>query len=97
MTPFIGVLSTHMDLSLFFFQWPTLKTLTTRQRSLSFTAINVESRAKEKCFGSRPSISTSNVSPAKVRLLWLPGNVACHGQSLSWRQPHLPNSIPVDN
>ena len=77
----------------FFFQWPTLRTLTTHQRSLSFTAINVESRAKGKCFGSRPSISISNVSPAKVRHLWLPGDVACHGQCLSWRQLHLLNSL----
>lgn len=77
MTAFVGMLSTHMDLFLFFFQWPTLRTLTTHQRSLSFTAINVGSRARVKCFGSRPNISTSNVSPAKVWSLQLPGCVPC--------------------
>lgn len=49
------------------FQWPILRTLTTRQRSLPFTAINVGSHARAKSFASRPSISTSNASPAKVR------------------------------
>lgn len=54
------------------FQWPILRTLTTQQRSLSFTAINVGSHARAKCFGSRPSISTSNASPAKVQYLQHP-------------------------
>lgn len=69
MAPGAGMLSAHMDLLSFFFQWLTPRTRTTRQRSLSFTATNVGSHARAKCFGSRPNISTSNVSPAKVRSL----------------------------
>lgn len=77
------------SLLLLFFQWPTRRTLTTHPRSQSFTAINVGSRAKVKCFGSRPNISTSNVSPAKVRCLPLPGLVASHNRCLPWGLPIL--------
>lgn len=87
MTPFAGMVSTHLDLLLIFFQWRTLRTLTTHQRSLSFTAINVGSLARVKCFGSRPNISTSSVSPAKVWCLQIRGSVACHGQGSPWVQP----------
>lgn len=81
--PSVGTLSAHIGLSLLFFQWPILRSLTTQPRSPSFTAINVESHARAKCFGSRPNTSTSNVSLAKV--WWrvqLPGLVARHRQCL---------------
>lgn len=96
MTSFAGMLSAHIDLSLFFFQWPTLKTHTTLPRSLSFTAINAESHARVKYFGSRPNISTSNVSPAKVWCVQPPGLVACHNQCLPWGLPH-PLSLHEDD
>lgn len=83
---FVGMPSTLMAL-LFFLQWPIPKTLTTLRRSLSFTAINAGSRARVKCFGFRPNISTSNVSPAKVWHLLLVGLLTCHSQSLSWAVP----------
>lgn len=81
--PVVGVLSAHTDL-FSLFQWPTLRTLTTRPRSPPFTAINAGSHARGRCSGSRPSTSTSNVSPAKVRGLQLPGSVACRGQCFPW-------------
>lgn len=61
------------------FQWPILRTLTTRRRNLSFTAINAGSHARAKCYGCRPSISTSNASPAKVQYL-RPCSVMCSCQ-----------------
>lgn len=74
----------------FFFQWPTLRTLTTHRRSLSFTAINVGSRARGKYFGSRPNISTSNVSPAKVWCLQLLGLLVCQSVLTSGSVPLTP-------
>lgn len=92
MTPFWrNALYSHRSL---FFQWPTLRTLTTHRRSLSFTAINVGSHARVKYFGSRPNISTSNVSPAKVWCLQLPALKACHSLC-SPQGPSLPlNPVP---